>query len=269
MSIAWLTDTSPPHGLTEPEEMHLSQSENWSEEKIATVVQLKCAWSQRQGVMSNLLTYAKAWPYHSQATAFAKTGSIQPFPGEAGTRLGSGYSYEFALLTVNFESLNKVEGEDPEEVTIFSESIEPTAEFLTLPTDGFYWDNTQTVALKEGESPGRLQIALDYCVTFYKLPVIPAAALTLIGKVNNASVSSPSLGLTFAAETLLFNPPRINRNVTINGDNSYTMQCRYSYRPTGWNQFWRAKTQAWASIYDDAGTQYKNFQTASFAGMVP
>lgn len=269
MSITWLTPTSPPHGLTEPEEMHIAQSETWGTDKITTGVTLKCAWDQRHRLMENLLVSAKAWPYHTQRACFAISGSIVPFPGEPGVRVGSGYAYDHAQLAVGFQSLNIGEGEDPEEITIFSESIEPSLEFMTLPPAGFYWDDTQTEAIKQEEAPGRPQYGMDYAVTFYKLKSIPAAALTLIGKSNSAQIVSPSLGLTFPIETLLFVPPKTNRNVTINGDNSYTMSCRYSVRPSGWNKFWRAKTQSFVSMYDDEGNVYKNFPPASFAGMVP
>ena len=266
MAISWLTDTSPPHGLAEPDELHITQSESWSNDKISTQVELKVAWNERYDVLHNLLTSGKRWPYHASNTCIASSGSIVPFPGQQGTRDGGGYIYDYAKLTVVFESLSATEGE---ETTIYSESIEPTLEFQTLPPSQFRWGSGSGDELLPEEAPGRLQVGLDYVVTLYNLPSIPTEAVTLIGKSNSGTVTSASLGLTFAAETLLFNPPKISRNVAFGSSNRYTMQTRFTCKPSGWNKFWRSSTQAYESIYVAGGSEYKNFPPASFANMLP
>jgi hypothetical protein len=78
---------------------------------------------------------------------------------------------------------------------------------------------------------------------------VPAAVLTLIGKVNSTDVASPSLGLTFAAETLLYNPPRLRRQVSSSGAVSVTLAYAFLYKPQTHNKFWRAATQAWEPIF--------------------
>lgn len=268
MSIAWLTNGG---SLTEPDEMHGTAKETWSNEQVSCDVQLRAKWSDRHGIMSNLLTAPLAWPYHSNGNVYAVSGGMQPMI-ESATKDGSGLVYEFAILSVHFETLTKSTGGNNTDVTIFSESIDPTANFLTIPPDGFFWkgSGSQLTPLKQEEAPGKLEIGLDYGVTYYNLTFIPAAALTLIGSVNSAPVVSPSLGLTFGAETLLYNPPKITRNITTQGNNRYTMACRFTYKQAGWNQFWRAETGGYSRIYyPDGTTPYNNYPLQNFAGVLP
>lgn len=272
MPITWLTPTTPAHGLTEPDELFMSQSETWGNEKVTAQVGLKALWSQRHGIMNNILANAKVWPYHTNGNVFAVSGSISPFEEKA-DQDGSGLIYPSATLVVNFETLTKSNNPQNPDVTIFSESLEPTAEFLTVPYKDFKWGSITGKDLKKEEAPGRLEIGLDYVVTFYNMKVIPSAVLTLIGAVNNGPVTSASLGgLTFASETLLFNPPKIVRNVTaVAAQNRYTITLRFTYRRNGWNQFWRAETGTFSRIFhkDRGGIAHNNFPLASFASVLP
>lgn len=267
MSIQWLTDAG---GLAEPVEMHDTARESWTEDKISCSVQLRCPWANRYKVLSNLLTYAPAWPYHDEQVAFAVNGSIANAPGPNSAN-GSGLNYDEALVNVTFESVTRKEDKNSGEVQVYDESIETTAEFLTLAPDDFRWGSASGTPLKKEEAPGRLELGFDYVVTLYNLRTIPAAVITLRGKTNDAAIVSPSLGLTFGIETLLYNPPKITRKISLGANNFYTLQVRYTHKPSGWNSFWRAETQAYAQMYhkDGGGTPYKNFPPASFTGMVP
>lgn len=266
MSITWLTDAG---GLAEPVQVDSSAKESVADDKISCTVQLRCPWAKRYDVVDNILLNAKAWPYHTTPVAFATSCEIANAVAPSIAN-GSGLDYAEALLDFTFETINKKDDSDTGDTTIYDESFEPTAEFLQISPSGFYWDNAQTELIKKEEAPGRLVISLDYCVTISNLSLIPDSVLNLIGKVNDHDVVSPSLGVTFVTESLLFNPPKISRKVTVKGDNKFTMQCRYTYRKDGWNKFWRAGTVGdWGIIYDKTGTQYKNYHTASFVGMVP
>lgn len=270
MPIAWLSG-SPP-GLDEPTEMHQTYSEQWSDDKLSADVQLKCAWSQRTGILNNILTTPLEWPYQPGNGIYAISGTIRPFTGEPGTADGSGYTWTDALINVHFETLSV--GNDPgggDGTVIYSESIEPTAEFLTIPHTDFRWGSSAGAALKQEEAPGRLEIGLDYVVTLYKMTSVPAWVLTLVNKVNNASVVSASLGVTFAAGTLLFNPPKISRSISLGGSSAYTISTRYTYKASGWNYFYRAESGTYVQMYhkDSGGTPYLNFATADFSGAIP
>jgi hypothetical protein len=79
------------------------------------------------------------------------------------------------------------------------------------------------------------------------------------------------LGITFPAQTLLFNPPTINRKITTAGAQAWTVACRFSYRASGWNKSWRAATQQWEQVYyrnpsgSGSTAPYNNFSTADFS----
>ena len=267
MAITWLTNAG---GLPEPVQMHGSAKETWTDDKLSCSVQLRCAWQYRYATLANILTWAPSWPYHTDQVCFATYGTITNAEGPS-TADGSGLNYDEALLDVNFESVKRKDDNNSGEVTVFDESIDPTAEFLTLSPDDFRWGSVGGTKLKKEEAPGRLELGLDYVVTLYNLKSVPGTVLTLRGKSNDAAVKSPSLGLTFDAETLLFNPPKITRKISLGKDNFYTLQMRYTNKPSGWNKFWRAETQSYVEMYhvSGGGTPYKNFPPASFAGLVP
>lgn len=272
MPIEWLQEGSE---YDQPHEMHGTAVVAFADDKLTADVQLKCPWADRYGILNTILLTPSEWPYLPDAGLYAVSGSIQPFTGTPGEFIDgspSGLSYDEALLAVHFETLDIPESEGPGE--LYSESIEPTAEFLTIPHTKFRWGSGTGDALEPEEAPGRLEVGLDYVITWQKVATIPAAALSLIGCVNNSDVTSPSLGLTFGAGTLLFNPPKISRTVSLGGTNYFTMQIRLTYRRNGWNWFWRADklpNPGWDQIYPE-GTDtdpYLNFTPASFTGILP
>lgn len=264
MPISWLTGVT---ALAEPEEVDGSSRESFSEDGVSCSVDLRCPWSERHDLLTNILGNQLLWPYFSSVPCRAASASAMPMPGGVGTQDGAGYAYETALISLTFEIRDIEEGEN---TNIYSESLEPTAEFLTLPHDDFRWGSSEGDEIKSAEAPGRLELGFDYVVSLYGLSSIPGAVLSLPGKCNNGSVTSPSLGMTFGDETLLYNPPTISRTVTTEGDSKYTMQTRLTYRPSGWNKFWRPKTASYeAMFHKDGSGAYKNFPPASFSGVLP
>lgn len=264
MSIIW---TSGLSDVGEPYEMDGTAVENFGRESLSASVQLKCPWDQRHEIMYDMIFNRVAWPYLDHDGLVATSASAVAFTGSVGVQDLYGYEYELALLSIQFATDSREEGEDE---TLYSESLEPTAEFLTIPPTDYRWGSSAGTALKQEEAPGRLEVGFDYVVTRYRLPTIPSWVLTLNGKCNSGSVVSPSLGLTFASEHLMFNPPAISREVTLDGDNLYTLQTRLTFRGNGgWNYFWRPETGAYEQIYHKDGGVYKNFIPASFAGVLP
>lgn len=269
MSIAWLTD--PPMGLAEPSALKGSESDTFDAKKQTATVDLICPWDDRYPVLFNILFAQKEWPYLPGSDIRAMTGSTTAFDGSKNIDNGSANDYVDAKVTINFE-WSKVKANAPGGGTaIYSESLDPTAEFLTVPYQDFRWTNPTGDALKKEEAPGRLEIGLDYTVTWNGLIAIPNLALTLIGCVNNATVTSPSLGLSFGAETLLFNPPKITRAVSGTGEDKFQMITRCTFRQMGWNAFWRAKTATFERMYhkDGGGAPYNNFKLAAMGGILP
>lgn len=287
MPIAWLTGS--PVGLVEPHAVAYSEKEDVSND-VQCSVKLRCPWGDRIATLENILNNLLEWPYMPSGNEIrASSGSINPVPQSATTADGSGNSYPEAEITVNFTRGGGNGGGPGDETdAIFYETIQGNGEFIKISPKSdttdfgkgvqvFFWGDEPIGedAVTEEEAPTKLIMGFDYVVKYLRLTSIPAVALTLIDNCNDASVSSPSLGLTFAAETLLYNAPMITRTVTADpGQNYFDMECRWSWRKNGWNKFWRAKTQSWSSqwYYDydtSTATQYKNFPPVSMAGMLP
>ncbi len=83
--------------------------------------------------------------------------------------------------------------------------------------------------------------------------------------------------LTFPAETLLFQPPTIQRTINAIGELTWTVRYRFTFKPNkdkggtprGWNWYFRAKDGAgeegdFEAMYNVGGNQYKQFPTDDF-----
>lgn len=169
--------------------------------------------------------------------------------------------YKMAQLEVTYETPQVGSGpdsytNDKGEQIIFSEDIEPHAEFITLPNSRFFWkekahrtqkDEAQTeydtdiaVPVGETESPQKIVRTFAWVYTRHQMPVIPAFMFDFIGKVNEKEVTSRTLGFTFPKWTLLFDEPKLSRDYTASGYKGWKVSMRMIYRPTTWQKFWRS-----------------------------
>jgi hypothetical protein len=200
MPVQWLTDAG---GLAEPFEIYSTVRETWSNERLGASVALRCPWADRYSVLYNILANALAWPYNPGSGMRAVSGAVSPFLEQHSTQDGQGIAYVDARLDINFEAAflsNNPPGGGQK--AIYQETIEPNGEFITIPPADFEWSDGTPI--KNEEAPGRLMIGMDYRITWLNLVAIPVECGTLIDAVNVAQVISPSLGLVFPPETLLF-----------------------------------------------------------------
>jgi len=228
---------------------------------------LKCPWADRQNVRGQLLF--GVYPFVTTPAANpARCVRIQvkPFPGgqmQPGSLRTTAPTYVDAILELFYEQSTVTIVPIPG-WGLISERLDPVAEFITLPPDEFEWsDGTVRTGLKPEEAPGKLIRGWEWTLTRYQVSQLPATVEALIETVNDGSVVSPTLGRTFASETLLFHGPSVERNDLGSLDVTY----RFTYRRNGWNKFWRASTQSWASMYLlNSTTPYKNFPAVSWVG---
>lgn len=98
---------------------------------------------------------------------------------------------------------------------------------------------------------------------------VSTSLLSLAGQVNNATITSVSLGLTFAAETLYYQFPTIRRTVFESGTNLANVSVEFLYKPSGWNKFFQPGVQAAAAIYTDASasSQFKPITPGDFSAL--
>lgn len=263
--------------------MAFSEAEQYSPSSWTARAILQCPWADRHELITNILNAGLLWPYNTSTGMRAVSGGITPTQDvrtSDGGFSGQLHSYNTADVVINFE---RKPGEQQEDGSYYYEALTPNGEFLKLPPEdtsldaawAFRWGEEPTSdKLTDEEAPSRLIVGLDYVIRWSRLPSISASVLTIVDHVNNANITSPSLGLTFAAETLLAQSPVVSR--TVQGDINQTLwdlELRFSYRTQTWNKFWRAKTQEWAEIWlhpkDDDPVQYDNYPSADFSGLLP
>jgi len=241
-----------------------SPQESWDKDGLTAVVHLRCDWNVRnQLIIEKLMWGGELYPRLPISRARARSGSAAPAPGQL-TQAIPGYAqYENAIVTINYST----KGPDKEdEGVLFEESIEPTAEFMTLDHTAFAWGAADGPALKEQEAPGLLQPGCDLRLTFPDLTTIPAAVMTLPGYVNAAAYTSRR-GIVFPAETLLFNLPVIHDIVKADGTNSQSMDLRLTYKPCGWNRFWHAASGAYLYQYFKTGGIHRGYPMGNFSAI--
>jgi len=239
---------------------------------------LKCAWDDRYTLRNQLLGVSLGLGGHYVATlpaAYPHTDvlrvtevNIAPFhpsqvTNESGTAIAASVdaaaTYEDAALEVIYEKRH---------TDIFEVTVNPSAEFLTVPPTGLYWDNAQANPLLPEEAPGILVGRTDFAMRYYYVPNTTLATkvdtiLGLVGKVNSV-IMQFSLWPQWAIPvgTLLFAPPKFSEVATPDGEFAWNVDYLYQYRHTGWNNFFRQSTNTWAAIYDAGGTAWNQYPLA-------
>lgn len=242
------------------EEMESSPVERLLPSGFQATRRLKCAWADRLDLARELsgsaewvedaLVVTPAATYPTFSAAAVRSVEISPFGSvSADAEDSSLAAYPAAILTVRYATPSADSSSSASPTTLVAESLEPTVEFLTLSADGLRWTSTTGTALLPDEAPSRLIRGLNWVYTRYRMPVVVPATFSLVGKVNSASITSTTLGVSFAAETLLYNPPTLRRTTSLAGVSDWQVTYRFSYRPTGWNRFWRSSTAAFEQIF--------------------
>jgi len=237
-----------------------SPVETWGKDGSfrATVVRV-CPWASRNTLAAEI--YGEVYPRITGTMARATNITIQPYPDNPDIRGLIGdlqhADYDLAKLTIEYETT----GPDVKDGDWFTESIEPTVEFVTLDPADFRWSESQ-LELSDNEAPGMQVRGLEYKLTRYKLSAVPMAVKSLVGCVNNAQVSCRRLGLTFSAEELLYHPPVIETKAKMNGSYEMTLAMRFTYKPGGWNTFWSRRSQRWErlQVRADGGSWVNYYQ---------
>jgi len=244
-----------------------SPQESWTEDSFTATRNLLCAWEDRKTLVLELL--GTAYPVLSGTGAICTACSTQPFPG---INLGTGSTslYDWAMVSATYQTGN-IEN-------LISESLEPTMEFRTLSHRDFRWASGTGDLLEPEEAPAKQEPGLLYRFTRHRASSVPTAALSLVGSVNVAAVTPATTGLSglsFAAQTLLYLPPTLERVITTAGAGKWTINYSFQYKPNwdgatarGWNYFKRAKTGTWLQLYQvGSGSAFLLYPTGDFSAL--
>jgi len=158
-------------------------------------------------------------------------------------------------------------GGDGEQV-IVSESLDAAAEFLTLPHQKLWWTyegGDLSNPIGRDVPIGRLVRLVNWNYTIHHVLRVTDQVVKLVGHVNLAEVKSPTLGLTFEPETLLYNGPRMSQEITVSGFRSRSLEMSYTFRPDGWNKLPRfADNGAFAVFFGADKQEVKPYPPVDF-----
>lgn len=274
------------------EEIHGSRRESWREDGITCQRGLKCAWDDRHQLALDLrgylrndgagVTFQNPQTFPGLGNCFVSSIEIQPFnPGPQASVIDQTIlEYEFVELTVTYANIGNISTEDPvhddeaeaSTEVLITESLEPTVEFLTLPNRKLFWDTgaEQSDQLQVDESPGFQIRMMEWIYTIHFMPFIPADAMDLQGFVNDATLTSPSLGKSWAAETLLYFGASPSRQITSQGIQAWEITYRFGIREQGWNNYPKAGVDGFTfqPIYKDGGDRLINYPLADLSSLL-
>ena len=225
-------------------EEHGTEQVEYSDTGINAQVTLRVPYNLRSAIVADLISNRRAWPKDVPGLVpLATTVGVMPVPTRYTTDAGQELIfYEEALLNVGYTTLELAQP------TV--DSIEPTAEFITLDYRCFRWGASNGVPISEDEAPGKLLRGFSYVRTFSDRVDKPHTDFaTLVGSVNSAPVTSDQLGFTFGAETLLYCPPNISWSPKLDGTERFNSTVKFTFKPETWNKYWRAASQSWEFIH--------------------
>lgn len=230
------------------------------ESGMSASVKLRCAWNDRHALVADILGNHRTYP----GTAFAEPpqAARASIVGDGGiySTVGQGCVYQSAIVTISYST--KI-------TDLISESLEPTAEFHRQDFKRFRWGAPDGEPILEKEAPGKLLRGLNLVRTIYEVATIPDEVYDLVGGCNDSDYVSAFLGRTFPAETLLYQPPNLSRAFKSNGTKGWTVTLKFSFKPQGWNKYWRVKTETWEEMYDVEGiAPYKNYPPEDFSAIL-
>jgi hypothetical protein len=268
-----------------------SPKEAMTDEGFVAVMTVDCAWADRVKLARQLMGGAKLqgssmiredparWPYYLDA--WCQDVQIKNEDGEkiiVSPEYGTA-TYTRAILEATFKRLKwrvcTLSG-GGSATEYISESIEPSAEFVTMPNQKLFWDALGNEELSENEGPGFLVRGMEWTLTRHRLITVPTSIMSLVGRVNSDACKVQTLkGLRdvgapeFAAETLLYNPPRITETNLPDGTRCYDVEMRFTWRPGGWNKFRKAGTATagvWEPqvIYTAGGGEMRLYKAEAF-----
>lgn len=251
-------------------EVHGTRREVWTDQGMVASVDLLCDYANRFLLVADILENRRVYPFSPSVEApAAKSCAIQVGIGEQGTTVGQAISYSVSRVTVTYDS--------SQTDSLFAQSIEPTAEFRIEDHKQFRWgydalipwDPANGAPLMEKEAPGKLIKGLNLIQEHYNVNSLDARLISGVGEVNEEEYTSPILGLTFEAESLLFNPPSLRQTINTAGEVTWTVRTSWTYKKNGWNKYWRAATQEYGFIYHYASDDpYKSYTPSDISDLL-
>ncbi len=225
-----------------------SPAEKFEQGSLNVTQVLTCDWAERYTLRDLLLNANNGLGYiypHATPTAFCKKVGIAPITAASSQHADGWVVHEKARLTVEYRSPQIL---DPEDILLgglqipISEEIVPTIEAIPLPHDTLQWADDDK-PISAAEAPTKQLFGMDYTQTHHNILAtdvgvtynVWAAVADLVGRTNDASVTTHFLQIIFTAGQLLCKPPVIRKSAS----GMVTFEYRFKADFGGWNRFWR------------------------------
>lgn len=234
--------------------------------KITASVTVRCAWENRLYLADDVLLNKRTYPLITTGfSPIALTCGITY--GDSwfeATTVGQHRPPKTALVTINY-------GFNDTGTTAFdavAESIEPLAEFRRLSHLPFRFGSQTGRGIKPEEAPGFLEVKLRLTRRIYRLSSMPANVLAFVGKVHNAVYTSSIIGMTFGAETLLYDAPQPDVTSSSDGSRGYNLTQNLVWCPNGWNKYYDPETNSWGYYYHvSSSSPYKPYEPVDMSSI--
>lgn len=262
------------------EESGSPTGESYDDEGVFSATRIfRCAWADRltlaeqlRGYTAGIYTSVAAYPGIPEARV--RTIGITP-----GTELitndptaGQLPTYEHALLTVGYSTRaagTEGETQDPSDGAVIEESLEGSAEYLTIPYKGLCWDSPTGPKLGVEEAPALLIRMLSWNIAIRNVAHNTPNLNQYFGCVNHAPVTSISLDEQFPTGTVLFNSVSKQRQTSIiNSSLRWSYVYNFLIRPYDWNTWYRSAESAPEAIYRSGGGRYILYPYINFVSTI-
>jgi hypothetical protein len=202
---------------------------------------LRCTWGDRAALIAWLGTEAGCTYPHADGTALSLVRGIQSEGFAKGIGSGNLMSYSHATLTVSYDTAG------PQWVNGVSMEEWMQPHQFEVWTPKLWWADGK----KNTENYCKTVAGWKHVTSVSKALTVPSNAGAYIGMCNQNTKSTLTLGYSFAAQTLLYNPPSVSSH-TDSGGTRYSYQFEHIYHPGTWNKFWRQDTNAYETMYTTA-----------------
>ncbi len=286
------------------EEQDPGRTEDRTTSSFSATRVLKCAWDDRRTLELELLgnvaadtdtiIFTRGHRFPDFTKALVVSVNTKGFGGSRKTATADAdvIEYEFAELTVRYEvpdgeNTPSQDDQSDDEAVLITESLEPSAEFLTLPGRELFFCETPDadgkcvagtkLPVPEGLGISKIKMFVDWVYTIHRNTFIPPEffdpASPIIGKVNDICLRSKRLSfgdkfIEFGPETLLMQAPSLDREITTEGTQAWRITVRMTWNPEGWNKFQRVANVAPSKLVDSGGLPQDIYELTDFRNVI-
>lgn len=216
---------------------------------------LLSAWDDAEQIADDIVHgfdgFGEVFPYKPSAGARARSARVEGF-GRSKPGTGSKIiAYDWAHILVTYRTHTGASERPVASGSGFTggiiERFEPTPEMQVMDFEQFAW--ADRTPLRENEAPAVLRHGMNYVLTRTRQPNVDPTIFLPTGGVNATSYQLYTFGLTFPAETMLYNQPTITHNFnTRSGSSTFDTTWRLSIKFPGWNVYWRPEIGLYSRI---------------------